>query len=154
MRAQMTALALAILPGLLAAQASPIQQPTCSADRRGDRLITVVQYPNGYIAEAPWRVANTRTSNIAGRNSIKLTATLDRVIEYNPENKERVATPFPSLIEITFEAEDESGILEAAADVWCSTVARVRSTGEQDTRKPVATPFKVTLLSIAGSNRA
>src|SRR5687767_2051525 len=64
MQARNMVLALALLPGLVAAQASPIQ-PSCTADRRGDRVVAIVQYPNGYVAEAPWRVAHVRAANSA-----------------------------------------------------------------------------------------
>jgi hypothetical protein len=135
MRVPITVLALALLPMTLAAQSTPIQ-PNCSARSQGDRLVTTMEYPNGYIAEAPWRVANTRTDVLDGKSTMTVAAVLDRVIEYNPQNGERVATPFPALIEIIFEAEDQDGILEVAAKVWCSTVARVKS-GEQDSKKPI-----------------
>lgn len=135
-----TALALALLPSLLSAQASPIQ-PNCSAERRGDRVVTTVQYANGYLAEAPWRVAHIRAANTA-QPSLIVTAVLDRVIEYNPATRERVATPFPSNVEIELEVPSPDEILPAVAKVWCSTVTRVRGA---DTPRPGAAPFlKVT----------
>ena len=119
------ALALALAPCVALAQ-EPTGHPSCKADRQGDQLLTTVNYPDGYIVEAPWRILDVRSGVSTGNRNISVLASLDRVIEYNPVKKERVATPFPSSVEIVFEADSEDGILEAAAQVWCATVAKVR----------------------------
>jgi hypothetical protein len=126
MRTRVIALLLALLPAAAAAQDSATQ-PTCKADRTGDQLLTTVNYPDGFTVEAPWRILDVRAGVSTGDRNISVLASLDRVIEYNPVRKERVATPFPSSVEIVFEADSEDGILETAAQVWCATVAKVRS---------------------------
>jgi hypothetical protein len=118
-------LALALAPGVALAQNSTTH-PTCKADRQGDRLITTVNYPDGFSVEAPWRILDIRAGVSTGNRNIAVLASLDRVIEYNPVSKERISTPFPASVEIVFEADSEDGILEAAAQVWCATVAKVR----------------------------
>jgi hypothetical protein len=144
MRKTITVLALAMLPGFVAAQGSPIQ-PNCSADRRGDRVTTSVQYPNGYVAEAPWRVAGIRRAPSA-LPTLVVTAVLDRVVEYNPSTRERVATNFPAAVEIEVEVQSEDEIVPAVARVWCATVTRVRGAAPEQL-KPLGSGFlKVTAL--------
>jgi hypothetical protein len=125
MKIRAIALVLALLPASALAQNSPTQ-PTCKADRQGDRLLTTVNYPDGFTVEAPWRILDVRAGVSTGARNIAVLASLDRVVEYNPVRRERVATAFPSSVEIVFEADSEDGILEAAAQVWCATVAKVR----------------------------
>lgn len=146
MRKSIMALALALLPGLLAAQASNIQA-NCSADRRGDRVTASIQYPNGYIAEAPWRVAQIRRTQ-AALPTLIVTAVLDRVIEVNPVTRERVATPFPSAVEIEVEVQSEDEIVPAVAKMWCSTVTRVRGTGPEVAKPQGAGLIKMTALPL------
>jgi hypothetical protein len=135
------ALTLLLVPGTLVAQA-PANHPTCKADRTGDQIITSVEYPNGYRIDAPWTVVDQRTEAAAGSSAIIVTAILDRIIEYDPVSKERSVTPFPAAVEVVFEANSPEEVLEAAAKVWCSTVAKVRS-GKNDS-KPGAAPVRVT----------
>ncbi len=142
MRIRNLALTLVIVPGTLAAQASPIH-PTCKADRSGDRLLTSVEYPNGYRIDAPWVVVDQREEAVLGGSAIAVTAVLDRIIEYDPVSKERSVTPFPAAVEVVFEADSPEELLEAAAKVWCSTVAKVRS-GKNDSAKGPA-QVKITL---------
>ncbi|MGH7471949.1 MAG: hypothetical protein ACRENP_28695 [Longimicrobiales bacterium] len=141
MRIRNLALALLIVPGTLAAQASPIN-PTCKADRTGDRLLTSVEYPNGYRIDAPWVVVDQRTEAANGNSAIVVTAILDRIIEYDPVTREQNVTPFPSAVEVVFEANSPEEVLQAAAKVWCSTVAKVRN-GKSDSRNGGA-PVRVT----------
>ena len=134
MRIRNLALVAVLVPGALAAQASPIH-PTCKADRSGDRLLTSVEYPNGYRIDAPWVVVDQRNEASNGNSSIVVIAVLDRIIEYDPITKERSVTPFPSAVEVEFEADSPEEVLQAAARVWCTTVAKVRS-GTDAKNKP------------------
>ena len=146
MQKSITVLALVMLPGLLAAQASNLQ-PNCSADRRGDRVTASIQYPNGYVAEAPWRVSQIRRAQTAVPTLI-VTAVLDRVIEVNPATRERVATAFPSAVEIEVEVQSEDEIVPAVAKVWCSTVTRVRGNGPEVAKPQGSGLIKMTTLPI------
>jgi hypothetical protein len=134
MRIRNLALTLALIPGTLAAQASP-QHPSCKADRTGDRILTSVEYPNGYRIDAPWIVVDQRTAAADGNggSGIVVTAVLDRIIEFDPVTREQNVTPFPSAVEVVFEADSAEEVLQAAARVWCSTVAKVRN-GKNDSR--------------------
>ncbi|HSL70644.1 MAG TPA: hypothetical protein VK864_10415 [Longimicrobiales bacterium] len=143
MRTGLFTLALAIVPAALLAQASSID-PICKAERVGDRLNTIVQYPDGYVVEAPWRIVDQRGNVSSESRNISVRAVLDSVIEFNPVLSQRIATPFPSSVDIVFEADSEQGILEAAAHVWCATVARVRGSIPGQMSRPV--PFRVSTL--------
>jgi hypothetical protein len=144
MRIRNLALTLLLVPGLLAAQASPIN-PTCKADRTGDRLLTSVEYPNGYRIDAPWIIVDQRTEAANGSSALLVvTAILDRIIEYDPVTREQQVTPFPSAVEVVFEANSPEEVLQAAARVWCSTVAKVRN-GKTDARTGSG-PVRVTTL--------
>jgi len=143
-------LALALLPGVALAQDTN-GSPTCKADRQGDRLITTVNYPDGFSVEAPWRILDVRAGVSTGNRNIAVLASLDRVIEYNPVRKERISTPFPASVEIVFEADSEDGILEAAAQVWCATVAKVRGSipGRVEKAPPAARVTAIPVFSRA-----
>ena len=148
MRIRNLALTLALIPGVLAAQVSP-SHPACRADRTGDRILTSVEYPNGYRIDAPWIVVDQRTeaTNGNGSSGIVVTAVLDRIIEFDPVTREQNITPFPSAVEVVFEANSPEEVLEAAARVWCSTVAKVRN-GKNDSRHG-APPVKMSALPAA-----
>ena len=149
------ALALVLAPSALLAQALPDNpnNPSCKVDRHGDRLVTAVEYPDGYIVEAPWRILEQRNGVTNGNATLSVLVSLDRVVEYDPVKKERVATPFPGPVQMLFEADSEDGILQAAAEVWCSTVAHVR---ENETSKANApkVPFRITALPEPHRSRA
>ncbi len=148
MKIQLIALALALLPAAaLAQESSSQQQQTCKADRQGDRLLTTANYPDGVAVEAPWRILDVRAGVSTGNRHIAVLASLDRVVEYNPVRKERVATPFPASVELVFEADSEDGILETAAQVWCATVAKVRAT------KPVKAAPAVRITALPAGTR-
>lgn len=148
MRIKHVAFALALLPGGLAAQDSPIK-PVCSADRVGQRLLTTAQFSNGYRVDGPWIVVNQRKS-ASDRSNIAVTAVLDRIVEFDPAKETRSITPFPSAIEIVFKADSEEEILEAAAMVWCQTVNKAK--GQVDARTP--SRFKVSAAAAASKLRA
>jgi hypothetical protein len=143
-------LALALVPSVALAQDTN-GHPTCKADRQGDRLITTVDYPDGFSVEAPWRILDVRAGVSTGNRNIAVLASLDRVIEYNPVRKERISTPFPASVEIVFEADSEDGILEAAAQVWCATVAKVRGSipGRVEKAPPAARVTAIPAVSRA-----
>jgi hypothetical protein len=141
MRIRFTALALVLLPGMLTAQVSPTQ-PQCSAQRAEDKLMTAAVFPNGYIVEGPWRVITLRTS-VAQHNGVVVAAVLDRIVEFDPFRRERIATPFPAPVEFVFEGDNEEDAMAAAARLWCSTISQARS-GTGDLRKVPAISLRVT----------
>jgi hypothetical protein len=124
MRVRHLALALALVPGTVAAQASPIQ-PVCSADLKGDRLLTTAQFPNGYRVDGPWHIVSQK-SGASSNSMIMVTAVIDRIVEFTDKDTQKV-TQFPSAIEIVFRADNRQQFLEAAAMVWCQTVFKARS---------------------------
>lgn len=140
MRTRITALALVLLPGMLAAQVSP--KPQCSAQRAEGKLMTSAIFPNGYVVEGPWRVI-TLQATTSSPNGVFVAAVLDRIVEFDPVRRERTATQFPAPIEFVFEGGNEEEAMAAAARFWCSTIAEARS-GTGDLRKVPVISLRVT----------
>lgn len=128
MRSPINALALIalLIPVGLTAQAQD-QAPACRADLDGDRLTTTIEFADGYAVQAPWDVEYNRPATLQnGQSGIEVGASLDRIIEVNPDTGERVVTPFPEPIETTFQAANEQELAYRAAQVWCLTVLKAQ----------------------------
>jgi hypothetical protein len=97
----------------------------CKADRSGQRLITSIHYPDGYVVEGPWKVQTVHPSNARAR--VGWTAVLDRIVEFDPLTRKRLTTALPSPVEITFKGKSEEAILRDAAEIWCTTVMNARA---------------------------
>jgi len=133
------ALALA-LPAPLAAQ-TPGQAPTCRGALEGDRLVTTIEFPNGYVVEGPWRVSGNRPVALEdGTRGVAMNASLDRIIEVEPGTGQRVTTPFPEPIETTFDGQTEQELVQRAAQIWCLTVIRAQQNQQRNQGTPRARP--------------
>lgn len=128
----MRTIILAVLLATTAASSqaqSPRSGGTCRANQLGNTLLTSAEYSDGYKVEAPWQVLASHTTKNGGAS---MTATLDHIIETNPETGKRQRTPLPGTIEMTFEGANAVLMLREAADIWCSTVAKALSAQEAD----------------------
>lgn len=102
-----------------AAQAQTTEKPTnCRADRRGEDLITRIEYSNGYAVEGPWHV----TALGVDRGARTITAVLDHIVEVQAFTLKREMTPLPGAIEMTFRGQSSADVLNEAAHVWCTTI--------------------------------
>ncbi len=148
MRIKPLAFALALLPGGLAAQDSPIK-PVCTADLVGERLLTTAQFADGYRVDGPWIVVDQRKS-VGSSSNLAVTAVLDRIVEFDPVTEKRSIIPFPSAIEVVFKADSEEEVLEAAAMIWCQTVNKAKA--QQGSKVPAA--FRVSVVPAPEKPRA
>jgi hypothetical protein len=99
------------------------KSPTCHAVRKGQDLITRIEFPDGYSVEGPWHVK----SLISAGSGSTLTAVLDHIVESRPfTTGGPQTTALPAAIEISFKGSNMDRILNEAADLWCMTVLRAR----------------------------
>lgn len=141
----------AITASSAAAQSPKGDEYRCRASITGDRLLTVYESSTGYMVEGPWRIIAAHSiSNQMGR--VAITAVIDRIVEYDPQTRERQTIPFPDAVEVVFEGTDENDLILNAARIWCATVTKAQSSlGE---KKPVAKPaLKVSMLVNAQRKR-
>ena len=99
------------------------EAPVCQAERRGQSLITRIEYPDGYRVEGPWRV----TSSVRAGSTSTVRAVLDRIVELRPFTSSWRTTALPSAIEMTFTGSTVAEVLDEAATIWCQTVAKARN---------------------------
>lgn len=122
----LAALAVLAAPAGLSAQTND-NSPACRADLDGERLTTTIRFSDGYTITAPWEVEWNRPAALDnGAEGVAVGATLDRVVEVDPETGERRVTPFPEPIETTFEGENEEAMVYRAAQIWCLTVLKAQ----------------------------
>lgn len=113
--------ALALPAGLHGQEAD--NGPACRATLDGGRLTTTIEFTNGYVVEAPWRVTGNRTASLEdGRRGLVVDAVLDRIIEREPATGQQRTTPFPDPIEAVFEGHSEEELVYRAAQIWCLTI--------------------------------
>ena len=134
MRTIIAAILLTSIAATASAQASPEGEAACKANHNGNLLLTTAEYTNGYKVEAPWRVLTSTTQT---RNA-RVTATLEYIVETDPVTGKRQRTPLTGPFEMTFNGETSGSMLEHAADVWCSTVAKAMAARSLDTVSRVA----------------
>lgn len=127
------ALAMLAVPAGLSAQ-QPGKAPSCRASLDGDQLTTIIEFSDGYAVEAPWRVTWNRSASLRdGQKGVTANAKLDRIVEVDPKDKQRVVTPFPEPIQTTFEGHSEQELVHEAAKIWCLTVLKAQE--QQGTRQ-------------------
>jgi len=142
----MLLVALIIPAGLEAQTRDPA--PACRGSLDGNRLTTTIEFADGYAVEAPWRVSWTRGAAFEdGTSGMVANAVLDRIIESNSRNGERIETSFPEPIETTFEGATEEELVYRAAQVWCLTVLKAQERtnggrGASDRQSPARTPSR------------
>lgn len=128
----LASLALVLLPVALSAQA-PDGAPACHADLNGSELTTTIEFPNGYVVRGPWQVEWNRAASLDdGSEGVAVGASLDRVVEVDPQTGDRRVTPFPEPIETTFEGQDEKELVYRAAQIWCLTVLKAQEKSNPD----------------------
>jgi len=131
MRLRLFMLALLVLPLAAGAQASD-KGPSCTAALEGDRLVTTYAYPNGYMIQGPWRILRNGVTTVGGaQRGVSMTASIDRIIEFDPATRQQQSTPFPAPVEVEFEGESEEAVMESAAKIWCATVIRARGDSQE-----------------------
>lgn len=124
---KLLALLALVVPAGLSAQQRGVE-PACRASLDGDRLTTVIEFPDGYAVEAPWRVTWNRAAALEdGRPGVVAGVELDRIIERDPATGQRVETPFPEPIQTTFEGATEEQMVYRAAQIWCLTVLKAQN---------------------------
>lgn len=117
--------ALALPVGLYGQEAG--EGPACRATLDGELLTTTIEFTNGYVVEAPWRVTANRTAALEdGRRGLVVDAVLDRIIETEPATGEQRTTPFPDPIEAIFEGHSEEELVYRAAQIWCLTIMELQ----------------------------
>ncbi|HEX7120247.1 MAG TPA: hypothetical protein VF212_15740 [Longimicrobiales bacterium] len=142
MRFLMTAVAALALvaPVGLSAQA-PANAPACRADLDGNRLTTTIEFSDGYAVEAPWTVNWNRSASLEdGSRGVAADASLDRIVEVDPQTGQRMVTPFPEPIETTFEGRSEEELIYRAAQIWCLTVLRAQEQNSGGAHRPTSSP--------------
>lgn len=140
-------LAVAVLTASTAgAQSLRDDEYRCRASIAGDQLLTVYESSTGYMVEGPWRIVRAHPTSFRA-NAITITAVIDRIVEYDPQTRERQTIPFPDAVEVVFEGQDENDLILNAARVWCATVTKAQTS--LDAKKPVLKPaHKVSALAI------
>lgn len=136
MRSMVKALAALALvyPVGVVAQVPNREVPACRGSLEGDLLTTSIEFPNGYAVEAPWRITGNRRAALEnGQRGVVMSASLDRIVEVDPRNGQRVTTPFPEPIETSFEGRDQDELIYRAAQIWCLTVLRAQ---EESSARP------------------
>ena len=123
----------------------------CRASITGDQMLTVFESSTGYMVEGPWRIIAAHPASYhAGR--VTITAVIDRIVEYDPQTRERQTIPFPDAVEVVFEGQDENELILNAARIWCATVTKAQTS--LDAKKPAVKPaFKVSMLT-AGERKS
>lgn len=155
MRMLTSVLALAVFVASgAAAQSATGDEYRCRATISGDRLLTVYESSTGYMVEGPWRIISAQPASFRMGSMVAITAVIDRIVEYDPQTKERQTIPFPGAVEVVFEGQDEDDLILNAARIWCATVTKAQTS--LDEKKPAAKPsYRVSLLmpgeSIPGS---
>jgi hypothetical protein len=96
-------------------------EPVCRADQNGARLITTIEYRDGYRVDAPWRVTSEGKFRTGGS---RLTAALDHIIETDALTGKRQVISLPGAVEMTFKGVNREQLLREAAEVWCATVGK------------------------------
>jgi hypothetical protein len=96
-------------------------EPVCTAEQVGSVLVTTIEYTNGYRVQAPWRVTAERKYS---RGGVRLTAVLDRIIEFDAFTRARDVTSLPDAVQVTFRGTNQRQVLLDAARIWCVTVAK------------------------------
>lgn len=131
MRFRLHMLALLMLPFAADAQVNN-KGPSCTAALEGDRLVTTYAYPSGYLIQGPWRILRNGVTTTSGaQRGVSMTASIDRIIEFDPNTRQQQSTPFPAPVEVEFEGESEEAVMESAAKIWCATVIRARGNSEE-----------------------
>jgi hypothetical protein len=108
---------------------TPHNRPVCRADQSGARLITTIEYRDGYRVDAPWRVTSEGKFRKGGS---RLTVALDHIIETDALTGKRQVISLPGVVEMTFKGSNREQLLREAADVWCATVGKAMA--ERSTR--------------------
>jgi hypothetical protein len=151
MRFRLHLLALLFLPIAAAAQASD-KAPSCTAAMEGDRLVTTFAYPNGYTIQGPWRVLRNGITTVSGnQRGYSMTASIDRIVEFDPVTRQQQSTPFPAPVEVVFEGENEEAVMESAARIWCATVMRARGNAPEPASL-TRTIGRVTAIAVRSEN--
>lgn len=147
MRFRLHMLALLVLPLAAGAQAGD-KSPSCTAALEGDRLVTTYAYPNGYLIQGPWRILRNGATTVAGtQRGVSMTASIDRIIEFDPTTRQQQSTPFPAPVEVEFEGESEEAVMESAAKIWCATVIRARGDAQEPTPLARSVPGRVSTIA-------
>ena len=136
MRVVAIAVAGLLLAGETLQAQEPPQAPTCRAGRRGEDLITRIQFPDGYMVEGPWHV--TGQSPTTSKVTL-ITAVLDHIVETQAVSHKQQTTSLPSAIEMTFHGASFDEVLTQAANIWCMTVLQARPPWQMDV-KPAEVP--------------
>ena len=135
----------ALTASTASAQSPRDDEYRCRASITGDRLLTVYESSTGYMVEGPWRIIAAQPASFQP-GKVTITAVIDRIVEYDPQTRERQTIPFPDAVEVVFEGADENELVLNAARIWCATVTKAQSS--LDEKKPVAKPaFKVSALT-------
>lgn len=117
----------------------------CRASISGDRLLTVYESASGYMVEGPWRILSAQPASFRP-GKFAITAVIDRIVEYDPQTRERQTIPFPDAVEVVFEGADENDLILNAARIWCATVTKAQTS--LDGKKPTIKPaYKVSALT-------
>jgi hypothetical protein len=123
----------AVLIGAASLEAqTPQNAAACRAERRGEALITKIEYADGYSVEGPWRV----TEDVRAGRATTVRAVLDRIVETRPLTSTRHMTALPTAIEMTFRGRSPSDLLDEAANLWCVTVMKARASTRASPRRP------------------
>ena len=101
--------------------AQTTRSPVCRADQKGARLVTTIEYRDGYRIDAPWRVTSEGRFRNGGS---RLTVALDHIIETDGLTGKRQVISLPGVVELTFKGANREQVLREAADVWCETVGK------------------------------
>lgn len=110
-------------------------QPVCRADQNGARLVTTIEYRDGYRVDAPWRVTSEGQFRKGGS---RLTAELDHIIETHALTGKQKTISLPGVVEMTFKGATRQQLLREAADVWCATVGKAMAERSSQSLKRVA----------------
>jgi hypothetical protein len=117
--------------------------PECRAEFDGGVLSTQVEFADGYVVEAPWRVTDAGLRELEDGSEARIVnAVLDRIVETDAITRRKRLTPFAQRVQVTFQGRTHGEVIDHAAELWCSTVLRLNG-GENRFAPATVEPMRV-----------
>jgi hypothetical protein len=117
-----------LLPAMGGTPAEP--GPKCHAELKGTRLVTSIEFLDGYRLEAPWDVLSSQYLDASGkRGAVVAELQLEQLLESDAITGRRIATTLAAPVRLRLQASTDAHLVYQAAETWCSTVLQARRGG-------------------------